>query len=154
MFRGCTSLITPPQLPATKLSVGCYSYMFCGCTSLITAPSLPATTLANGCYSNMFRGCTSLITPPELPAINLYDQCYKEMFYGCTSLTIAPELPAGTISSNNYSTDNSYYNMFTNCSNLHYIKCMARKPNSETAISIPSWTNNVSSTGTFVKAVN
>jgi hypothetical protein len=34
--------------------------MFRGCTSLTTAPELPATTLASNCYHGMFQGCTSL----------------------------------------------------------------------------------------------
>jgi hypothetical protein len=34
--------------------------MFKGCTSLTTAPELPATTLVSNCYREMFRGCTSL----------------------------------------------------------------------------------------------
>jgi hypothetical protein len=34
--------------------------MFKGCTSLTTAPELPATTLAEKCYYGMFWGCTSL----------------------------------------------------------------------------------------------
>ena len=61
MFEGCTSLITPPQLTATTLTVdSCYNSMFRGCTSLTTAPTLPATTLSNYCYSHMFARCTSL----------------------------------------------------------------------------------------------
>jgi hypothetical protein len=34
--------------------------MFKGCTSPVTAPELPATTLAESCYNGMFYGCTSL----------------------------------------------------------------------------------------------
>ena len=34
--------------------------MFRGCTSLTTAPELPATTLADGCYYYMFRDCTKI----------------------------------------------------------------------------------------------
>jgi hypothetical protein len=86
MFGDCTSLTTAPKLPATTLSVGCYSDMFYGCTSLTTAPELPATTLATQCYNYMFYGCTSLTTAPELPATTLVTQCYNYMFYGCTSL--------------------------------------------------------------------
>jgi len=47
-------------LPATKLTLNCYSRMFQGCTSLTTAPALPATTLAQNCYASMFYGCVSL----------------------------------------------------------------------------------------------
>ena len=60
MFRGCTSLTTPPELPATTLKEYCYFHMFEGCTSLTQAPELPATTLAKSCYDYMFEGCTSL----------------------------------------------------------------------------------------------
>jgi len=50
MFYGCTSLTTPPELPATTLDSYCYWSMFYGCTSLTTAPELPATTLTTYCY--------------------------------------------------------------------------------------------------------
>jgi hypothetical protein len=64
----------------------CYQCMFRGCTSLVTAPELPATTLAEGCYNCMFYGCTSLTTAPELPATTLAGHCYRYMFDGCTKL--------------------------------------------------------------------
>ena len=60
MFSGCTSLTTPPKLPATTLTDNCYYGMFFGCTSLTQAPELPATNLANNCYNFMFWGCTNL----------------------------------------------------------------------------------------------
>ena len=90
-------------LPATTLTDMCYSYMFRGCTSLVTTPELPATTLSIGCYNRMFLGCESLTAAPELPATTLADNCYQEMFSGCTSLTTAPELPAGTLTRYCYS---------------------------------------------------
>ena len=34
--------------------------MFKGCTSLVTAPELPATTLVSSCYNQMFFACTKL----------------------------------------------------------------------------------------------
>ena len=60
MFRGCTSLTSAPELPATTLAFYCYGYMFFGCTSLTSAPELPATTLTYSCYSSMFYGCSLL----------------------------------------------------------------------------------------------
>lgn len=54
MFLGCSSLTTPPELPAMNLGAHCYQAMFSGCTSLVNAPVLPATTLATGCYDRMF----------------------------------------------------------------------------------------------------
>ena len=109
MFRGCTSLISAPELPATTLAKNCYKNMFQGCTSLISAPELPATTLTNNCYKNMFQGCASLISAPELPATTLADFCYQNMFRDCTSLISAPELPATTLA------DFCYYRMFNGC---------------------------------------
>ena len=86
MFWACTSLTTPPELPATTLAPTCYRNMFQNCSSLTTAPALPATTLKTGCYYQMFRGCTSLTTAPELPATSLAPDCYNVMFTDCSSL--------------------------------------------------------------------
>ena len=113
MFRGCTSLISAPELPATTLTDYCYSYMFRDCTSLTSAPELPATTLADSCYRNMFYGCTNLTAAPEeLPATTLNNYCYAGIFYNCTSLTAAPELSATTLA--NY----CYQQMFYGCTSL------------------------------------
>ena len=138
-------------LPAMTLPCGAYSEMFRGCTSLITAPELPATTLPeyqnsseDGCYNFMFYGCTSLTTAPSiLPATKLKKCCYNYMFYGCTSLTTAPVLPATTL------VDNCYSGMFYGCTKLNYIKAMFTTAPSRTHTY--SWVSGVSASGTFVK---
>ena len=113
MFRGCSSLTTAPELPATTLDDYCYSYMFNGCSSLTTAPELPAITLKEHCYNYMFNGCKSLTTAPELPVTTLDDYCYICMFQDCTSLTTAPSiLPATTLASS------CYGYMFSGCKSL------------------------------------
>ena len=89
MFKGCTSLTTAPELPATTLADYCYNSMFYGCTSLTTAPQLPATTLADYCYRNMFYDCTHLMIVPELPATILKNYCYRNMFTGCTNIKLS-----------------------------------------------------------------
>ena len=170
MFRGCTSLTAAPALPATTLARSCYESMFDGCTSLTTAPELPATTLGSFCYFNMFDGCTSLTTTPELPATTLADYCYTGMFNGCTGLTAAPELPATTLSDYCYQgmfshctrittapilsattlARSCYHHMFYGCSSLNYVKCLATDILADDCTY--RWLNNVSSTGTFVKA--
>ena len=86
LFKGCKSLTSAPELPATTLASYCYCSMFNGCTSLTSAPELPATTLASYCYYSMFYGCTSLTSAPELPATTLASECYYSMFYGCSKL--------------------------------------------------------------------
>ena len=143
MFRGCTSLVTAPTLPATTLANFCYSNMFQYCTNLVNAPELPATTLADYCYEGMFYGCTSLTSAPELPATTLAERCYEYMFYGCTSLVTAPELPATTL------TTDCYQYMFNGCSLLNYIKAMfTTTPGTDYT---SNWVNGVASSGTFVK---
>ena len=87
MFKGCSNLLSAPELPATILGYSPYRGMFNGCTSLVKAPSiLPATTLSSWTYAYMFQGCSSLIDAPELPAETLTQSCYYQMFSGCTSL--------------------------------------------------------------------
>ena len=61
MFSYCTSLVTPPALPATTLSLGCYWYLFEQC-AITKAPVLNATTLVKECYGHMFEGCALLNT--------------------------------------------------------------------------------------------
>lgn len=112
MFSYCTSLTEAPDLPATMLAASCYYYMFSSCTSLTAAPALPATTLAASCYFGMFDGCTALVTPPALPATTLANRCYLSMFYNCRALTTAPDLPATTL------TDDCYQSMFQGCTSL------------------------------------
>ena len=143
MFKGCTSLTTAPELPATTLADGCYDGMFYGCTNLTTAPELPATTLAERCYHSMFLDCTNLTTAPKLPATTLTNRCYCFMFLGCTNLTTAPELPATTLA------DKCYINMFAGCSKLNYIKMLAT--NIAALDCLAGWVYGVSATGTFVK---
>ena len=68
------------------------------------------------------------------------------MFYNCSSLISATELPATTLA--NY----CYQNMFYNCTNLNYIKCLAT--NISATNCIYNWVNGVTSTGTFIKNPN
>ena len=115
LFQECSSLISPPELPATALATECYYNMFNYCTNLKTAPKLPAKKLAAACYGKMFTGCRNLITAPELPATTLVKNCYYGMFYGCTGLTTMPQLPATTLAESCYSL------MFYECTNLSHI---------------------------------
>ena len=84
----------------TKLSEGCFENLFRDCTSLVNPPQLPATVLANRCYSGMFYGCTSLTTAPVLPATTLADDCYSHMFRECTSLNYVKMLATDISASN------------------------------------------------------
>lgn len=110
-------------LPATELSMYCYTYMFAGCQNLTTLPLdlLPATDLygsggnstAINCYAWMFTGCRNLTNCPNLPALDLAMYCYKDMFMGCTSLVYPmAELPSDSIP--NF----AYESMFSGCTSL------------------------------------
>ena len=120
LFQG-TGLTAAPDLPATTLAQGCYDGMFSNCTELTTLPEdfLPATTLAQGCYNRMFQGCTGLTAAPDLPATTLSGNCYLSMFQDCTGLTTAPVLPATTLA------PNCYTDMFWNCTKLSSVTCLA-----------------------------
>lgn len=139
MFEGCNSLVTAPELPATRLTNEyCYSGMFKNCENIKTAPKLPATQLVKGCYSSMFNGCISLVEAPELPATDVKEECYAFMFNRCTKLTQAPQLPAENMAVKCYTymfssctslkespllpasslADRCYYSMFSACENL------------------------------------
>lgn len=111
MFMGCSNLLVAPVLPAINVNGGGYEYtnMFYGCTSIVAAPELPATTLSYGCYSHMFEGCSSMTTPPALPAVKAEGECYSSMFKGCTSLVTCPTIFATSVS---YA---SFRSMFENC---------------------------------------
>jgi hypothetical protein len=112
LFKGCTQLTTPPDLPSKQLRISCYYGMFQDCTSLTYAPALPATELTESCYRNMFYGCSSLTEGPVLPATTLAESCYSSMFNSCTGLTSVPDLPATTLARS------CYYRMFDNCTAL------------------------------------
>lgn len=152
MFKGCTSLATIPELPATTLGTACYWAMFDGCTSL---PSdlhcyLPATTVGNASYCVMF-GRTSIVDARNiiLPATSLYSGTgfgsYRYMFQQCLSLKYGPKLNAPSIPSY------AYEHMFEGASSLEYIECLATTINSNAC---QYWTSGVASSGTFVKHVD
>lgn len=143
MFRGCTGLISAPELPATTLTWKCYSGMFRSCKSLTTPPELPATTLGQYCYKEMFYS-SGLTTAPELPATSLVNACYHSMFSYCKSLTSSPILPAKTLATN------CYLQMFQGCSSLNKVTTYADNITPQTWNNyIDRWLSGVSSTGTF-----
>ena len=107
-----SGVIRMPTLPATTLQGACYDSMFRKCPNLVEVSELPATTLTNACYYGMFKECTSLTQVPALPATTLASYCYQAMFEICTSLTQAPELPATTLA------EKCYQGMFQSCKSL------------------------------------
>lgn len=60
LFYQCSSLVTAPQLKATKLNQSSYDAMFCWCTSLKTVPKILATTLGQRSFVYAFQHCRAL----------------------------------------------------------------------------------------------
>ena len=150
MFRGCTSLTQAADLGYSLVGICAYRSMFEGCTSLVNAPEIKATRCDKE-YSmyQMFKGCTSLISAPVLRLTTFYNNrttaALYEMFAGCTSMTGATLLPA-TLD------DKCYNSMFSGCTNLSYIKCLATDMSA--ADCTLDWVAGVPSGGTFVKAAS
>ncbi len=112
-FKGCTNLLTAPNLPATNLSDYCYEEIFFGCTKLVNIPStLPAESVPYFGYRFMFYECSSITHTPEIKATTLGQASMDYMFSGCTSLTTVNRLVATTVSTS------SCRGMFSGCTAL------------------------------------
>lgn len=146
VFKG-TNVVDASKLmlTATELSSGCYYEMFSDCSNLINPPSiLPATVMSSSCYYGLFNNCQSLTTFPTILATTLAEDCFRAMFRK-TAISTAPPLPYATIKAR------SYYAMFQQCQNLNYVKCLATNAAANGGDTY-GWLEDVSPTGTFVKA--
>lgn len=124
------------------------TYNFCSLfkrTNIESAENLvlPALTLTEYCYRALFSWCTYLTKAPQLPATTLAKGVYWYMFEEC-AITEAPELLAEHLVAE------CYGNMFTGCTSLNYIKCMAIDGFNATSAKT-NWVSGVASSGTFVK---
>lgn len=151
MFRACTGLTDASKLvlPATTLSVRCYSYMFSMCSNLTKSPKLAIVSgsFPSQCYHSMFINCTSLVEAPSVlgtSATTTENNCCGAMFQGCTSLEKSPKIMPSTIGIN------AYEMMFSGCTSLRYIFCLATGNSSNCG----NWVSGVNSDGIFVKGVN
>ena len=124
------------------------TYNFCSLfkkSKVVSAENLilPVTTLSEYCYRAMFSWCTHLTIAPQLPATTLAKGVYWYMFESC-SITTAPNLLAETLVAE------CYGDMFINCSNLNFIKCLAIS-GLGTSKCLENWVKSVNKTGTFIK---
>lgn len=133
---------------ADKTTFSGGTYNFCSLFKLsqcIDAGNLilPATALTEYCYRAMFSNCYSLTMAPALPALTLSKGCYWYLFENC-AFTEAPDLLAPVLVAE------CYGNMFTGCTSLNYIRCLAVSGFS-TSNCRQNWVKSVASSGTFVK---
>lgn len=94
MFSDCTSLEVSPTISATTVATGGCMNMFKGCTSLTTPPaihilSFSPRTVTYSC-AGMFHGCTSLARLPVLYPTALKANCYTNMFQNCSLIKLSP----------------------------------------------------------------
>lgn len=102
----------------------------------------------DGAFASLFKNSTGLVSVEhlKLPATAGANYCYTEMFYGCNQIKKAPDI---LISNLGGTAIPRVYSMFTNCSQLSYVKCLATQ---NTNAILYGWLSGVSATGTFVKA--
>lgn len=158
MFKGCSSLVTPPSFTQSPLTLDgreTMGAMFRECSSLTAAPSFEISSFgSSSVYSclNMFMGCTSLVNASNivLSAATLADGCFKYMFYNCSALTAAPEIQATAFSGSvNHNGCLAY--MFLNCSSLANIKVAFTSWTASGSSDIYStgWVSGVAQSGVF-----
>lgn len=116
---------------------------FKNCSNLAKAPILNLTRTTSNCCFEMFRG-TALTTMPELPDIALSNYCYSGMFRETNIEKAVLPSSATTLVTSCYS------NIFSGCTHLKYVKCLATDISATNCIT--NWLNGVSSTGTFIQA--
>ncbi len=83
-FRGCTSLVQAPAIPANVTNMGATFY---SCTSMTQAPEIPDGVKD---MNYTFYECAGLKQATELP---ISITALRYTFYNCTSLTQAPTIP-------------------------------------------------------------
>lgn len=120
--------------------------------SLEYGDSFSAETSARSNHQDMFRRCNvisaeNLIFPENIYAPGSIGGDSRNAFENCAYLETAPTLPAKVLSGM------TYYEMFSGCSNLNYIKCLAETGIGENN-NTGDWVIGVSSAGTFIKADN
>ena len=89
MFRGCTNLLEPPELPAIELENYCYQNMFYDCKKLTRMPELPAVNAKYACYDYMFNGCSALTETTRIrtrSTVSSYS--HRCMFNNCSNLSL------------------------------------------------------------------
>lgn len=152
MFQG-TNVVDASDmvLPAQIITKGCYQNLFKDCTLLLYPPKeLPALVVPTLAYADMFMGCSIMKRAPKICATSfrdsseIYRMSMNHMFAGCENLTVGPDL----LFDKTY--DEHCEGMFSGCTNLRYLKCLATHNDWRNAY--PNWLDGVSPTGTFVKA--
>ena len=116
------SLLDGSNNDLKKFSSGnAFINLFYGCSTLVEPPDLPATTASNACYFNMFRGCTSLTRIAKMPsAISAGSYEIGRMMYaGCESLMEVDMSGTTITTTNSYGMGSS---LFRNCTSLRKIK--------------------------------
>lgn len=149
MYNGCSSLTDVSNIDfsgGVTLGGASMLQMFYGCTSLTAAPPLLINDInGTSACANMYTGCKKLTSHNVTLADDCTTKagCFKEMFYNCSNLTTAPTLTPKVVA------ENAYESMFSDCTALNNIKCLATDISANNATT--NWTNGVASSGTFTR---
>lgn len=136
-------------LPALTLYSSSYNGMFRGCTNLVSAPQLPATQSATDCYSSMFEGCINLEVAPEINLVNMSSNCCKRMFLMDRNNKITtPKMTKSPILRCASTASGCYDEMFKGNGNIIEVTCLK----TDDVSCCNNWLTNVSSSGVFRKS--
>ena len=95
LFKNCESLISTPEMPATKLGDYCYDEMYSGCSNLKYASKLPASEIPGAAYQAMFKDCINLLKVPKTPKITkIAGSGMHSMFWGCKTIEYGIDIDA------------------------------------------------------------
>ena len=154
-FKGHTNLTDASELVLPMLTCKdmCYKSMFEGCTSLVRPPQLPATALAKQCYRNMFFNCSSLEYAPELPAAKLVNGAYQRMFYGCSNISYIKMLGTNWKASDNvFISAESTFNPYNGTKTYYWCDGVASEGVIEMDPSLENAANWATTWGTIIPA--
>ena len=149
MFKGCTSLTGQVSINIQlqpDANANCsqgFLEMFYGCSG-ITSAVITTTGYDTALFEGCFRGCSSMTTLTYTPPTTAAPRMFLQFCAYCTALTTIPDFNIATLP------ENCFNSAFYGCSNLAYVKCLATDISANNCTL--NWLQNVSSTGTFIKA--
>lgn len=117
LFNNCTGLIDATDLrcDANILSEGCYAEMFAGCSNLLHGPVIwndnYSVIIPANCCKDLYKDCENLESGLIPQGTKAGVRAYYQAFYN-TKVNFTEKLIANEV------TDETYYKMFSNCTEL------------------------------------
>ncbi len=144
LFSGASSLISPPQIPASVLGESSCRGMF-EATSITEPPDITAATLVYSCCRGMFRNCAQMTKFPKFSASLVNGDVFYAMCENDTSLSSVD------LSSFTNLRSSSFTGMLRNCSNVNQINVSFTSWTYNGNAATTAWVSGVAASGTFFK---